>query len=244
MADNFFANPSPAPSNTNFIPSQNAAPQGNYWAQQSQAQNGHAAQYATNPQMAGASAAMIYQRLGYWDGQPTEIDVISDIIKASTPVSRFLSSEQGLPALAQFLSVLIDYKLVNFFKEYKIGMVQDEATGSMYLQPLAEQPTDRGKELHTMTMAEVSTTMSGISEQLRATLIAQADELLSSHRQAAGLLAQATGVEGVIADALDGGKSGKPGLLTTVLNTAGRAAGLPLPPVNNNQGMPPPPPGR
>jgi len=241
MADNFFNNPSPQPQNGSFM--QQAQPaQGNPWmTQQPQQQPGYP-QYATNPQMGAASAAMIYQQMGYWDGNPTEIDIISDIIKASAPVSRFLAAEQGLPALATFLSVLLDYKLVNFFKDFKIGVVQGE-DGQMFLQPVAEQPTDKGKELSTMTMAEVQTSMTSISETLKSTLIANADQQLANHRQAAGLKAQQMGVEGVISDALDGGKSGKPGILATTLNLVGRSAGLPLPPVNQGT-MPPPPPGR
>jgi len=244
MADNFFTNqpPNAAPSN-GFMPQ--AAPVGNPWQQPAQPVVGvqQSGQYSTNPAMAAASAAMIYQRLGYWDGQPTEIDIISDIVKSATPVGRFLATEQGLPAIAQFFSVLLDYKLVNFFKEFKLGMVQDEASGAMYLQPLAEQPTDRGKELQTMTMAEVSTAMSSISEQLKHTMIAQADDLLSNHRQAAQLMAQQSGVDDVIS-AVTGNKQ-KQGIIGAVVggvaNTGLRALGMPVPAVNS---MPPPPPGR
>ena len=134
MADNFFSNPNTAPTPaTGFLAPAAPPPSGNphYNSQQ------YANVAGGNPQMGGATAAMIYQRLGYWDGNPTEIDIFSDIIRAASPVGRFLASEQGFPALAQFFSQLIDYKLVSFFKEYKIGMVQDEATGAMYLQPLS-----------------------------------------------------------------------------------------------------------
>lgn len=244
MADNFFTNqPSNAAPN-GFMPQ--GAPAGNPWqhAQPTQPVGGvpQGVQYSTNPAMAAASAAMIYQRLGYWDGQPTEIDIISDIVKSATPVGRFLATEQGLPAMAQFLSVLLDYKLVNFFKDFKLGMVQDEATGAMYLQPLAEQPTDRGKELQTMTMAEVSTAMSSISEQLKHTMIAQADELLSNHRQAAQLMAQQSGVDDVLSAVSGKQKGGIIGAVVGgVANTGLRALGMPVPAVNS---MPPPPPGR
>mgnify|MGYP001184455818 CR=1 FL=1 len=243
MADNFFSNPQPAASANGFLaPAAAPAPVGNPFQPQAPGGQGGYQQYATNPQMNAATAAMIYQRLGYWDGQPTEIDIISDIIKSSTPVSRFLASEQGFPALAQFLSVLIDYKLVSFFKEYKLGMVQDDS-GQMFLQPLAEQPTDRGKELSTMTMAEVSTSMTAISEQLRNTLIAQADALLADHRQAAGLIAAQGGMEGIVAELTDGGGR-KGGMLSAVVggvtNTALRAVGVPVAPASH---QPPPPPG-
>ena len=136
MADNFFNNTAQPASNTGFMPAAAPAqpPNGNPWIS-SPPVNGASYSGVTDPRMGGATAAMIYQRMGYWDGNPTEIDIFSDILKASSPVSRFLASEQGFPALAQFLSVLIDYKLVSFFKDFKLGMVQDEATGSMYLRP-------------------------------------------------------------------------------------------------------------
>ena len=242
MAENFFSNPNPAPQSTGFMtpaaPAQ-VAPTGNPFVNQGAPVNG----YGANPQMGAATAAMIYQRMGYWDGNPTEIDIFSDIIRAASPMGRFLASEQGFPALAQFFSTLIDYKLVSFFKEYKLGMVQDE-NGQMFLQPLAEQPSERGKELHTMTMAEVSTTMSAISEQLKSTLLAQADELLSNHRQAAQMRAAQQGLDGIIADAVDG-NGGRGGALSSIIsgvtNTAMRSVGIPVPPAATG---PPPPPGR
>ena len=241
MADNFFNNPAPAQQNAGFM--SNSAPAGNPWMQQQQPQQGMPPQYATNPQMAAASAAMIYQQMGYWDGNPTEIDIFSDLLKASSPVARFLASEQGFPAMATFFSTLLDYKLVNFFKEFRIGVVQDES-GAMFLQPVPEQPTEKGKELATITMAEVSTSMTAISEQLKSTLIAQADQMLSNHKQAAGLRAQQSGVEGVIADMVEGNSSKGgvlSGIVSGVANTAMRSMGMPVAPVSN---MPPPPPGR
>lgn len=242
MVDNFFNNNTAQPSTgAGFMaaPAPSPAPAGNPWMGNGQV-NGAAYSGVTDPRMAGATAAMIYQRMGYWDGNPTEIDIFADILKASSPVSRFLASEQGFPALAQFFSVLIDYKLVSFFKEFKLGMVQDEATGSMYLQPLPEQPTDEGKRLATMTIAEVSTAMSSISEQLKNTLIAQADELLANHKQAAQMKASQTGIEGILSDAADGNSQGMISKVAGgVLNTGLRAFGVPVAPAS--AGPPPPP---
>jgi hypothetical protein len=241
MTGQFFTNPqSTAPVATGFMPPAGAAPvapSGNYWA----ANNGGAAgAVPSDPRMGGATATMIYQQLGYWDGNPTEIDIFSDIIRAAAPVGRFLVTDQGFPAMAQFLSSLIDYKLVNFFKEFKMGVVQDES-GSMFLQPLPEQTTDEGKRLQTITMAEVATDMTAISEQLKVTLIAQADDLLSKHRQAAQMRAAQTGFDGILADAVGGEQSGGglSRLVSGVMNTGMRAVGVPVPPVA--QPSPPPP---
>ena len=94
-----------------------------------------------------------------------------------------------------------------------------------------------------MTMAEVSTSMTAISEQLRNTLIAQADALLADHRQAAGLIAAQGGMEGIVAELTDGGGR-KGGMLSAVVggvtNTALRAVGVPVAPASH---QPPPPPG-
>ena len=81
MAENFFSNPNPAPQSTGFMtpaaPAQ-VAPTGNPFVNQGAPVNG----YGANPQMGAATAAMIYQRMGYWDGNPTEIDIFSDIMTA------------------------------------------------------------------------------------------------------------------------------------------------------------------
>jgi hypothetical protein len=242
MTGEFFTNPqTTAPAATTFMggAAAPAAPSGNYWASNNGQQGGSGA-VPSDPRMGGATATMIYQQLGYWDGNPTEIDIFSDIIRAAAPVGRFLVTDQGFPALAQFLSSLIDYKLVNFFKEFKMGIVQDES-GAMFLQPLPEQTTDEGKRLQTITMAEVATNMTAISEQLKVTLIAQADDLLSKHRQAAQMRAAQTGFDGILADAVGGEQSGGglSRLVSGVVNTGMRAVGVPVPPVA--QPSPPPP---
>jgi len=190
--------------------------------------------------MGPAAAAMIYQSMGY-QGQPTEIDIISDLVKNQAPVARFLVSEQGFPALATFLGVFLDYKLVQFFKNYRIGVVQDESSGQMYLQPMPEQPTEQGKELHTMTIAEVQSSIASISDMLRSNLIARADEVVSKHKQAANALAQGSMVEGMMAEAVSSNKGAIAGAASGALNLGLRALGVPVPAASAS---PPPPPGR
>ena len=107
--------------------------------------------------------------------------------------------------------------------------------------PLSEQPTEEGKRLATMTIAEVATSMSSISEQLKNTLIAQADDLLANHKQAAQMKASQTGIDGILSDAVDGNNQGLVGKLAGgVTNFGLRAMGVP---VGNPAMNPPLPPG-
>jgi len=236
MTGQFFTNPqATAPVATGFMPSA-PVPSGNPYQPQQPSPSG----YSGDPRSGAATATMIYQQLGYWDGNPTEIDIFSDIIRAASPVGRFLAGEHGFPAFAQFFSSLLDYKLVNFFKEFRMGVVQDEA-GAMFLQPLPEQPTDEGKRLQTVTMADVAADITAISEQLKDTLIAQADDLLAKHRQAAQMIAAQSGLDGILASAVDGnqGNGALSRMISGAGNTALRMVGVPIPAASL---QPPPPP--
>jgi len=119
MADSFLSrNDKPAQSN-GFIPSTAPAPpMGNPYGQQQQ-YGGQ--QY--DPRYSQQTAAMIFQELGYRDGNPSEIDIFSDIVRSASPVARFLTGGHsgmiGLQVLAQFFSTMMDYKLVSFFKDFK-----------------------------------------------------------------------------------------------------------------------------
>ncbi|MBT93232.1 MAG: hypothetical protein CMA60_00190 [Euryarchaeota archaeon] len=193
-----------------------------------------------NPESMYQSASMMYQQLGYWNGNPTEVDIISDLLKAQTPMATFLASEQGLPIMAQLFSVLFDFKMTSFFKDFRLAIVQDEG-GNMFIAPAVEQTTERGKALATTTQAEVQTEMANISDTLRNTLIAGSEQIISTHKQAASIKAQSSGLTSII-DEATGGTNQNGGGLTKLVNFALRAGGAPIPPVQ--QGGPPPPPGR
>jgi hypothetical protein len=241
MADSFLSrNDKPAQSN-GFIPSTAPAPpMGNPYGQQQQ-YGGQ--QY--DPRYSQQTAAMIFQELGYRDGNPSEIDIFSDIVRSASPVARFLTGGHsgmiGLQVLAQFFSTMMDYKLVSFFKDFKLSIVQDEA-GAMHIAPALEQDTERGKELISTTMAEVSTDLNSITQTLQNELLQSANHTLTSHREAAKIIAQQGGISQLLDEAAGGQKRG-PGVMSSVINFGLRTAGVPVPPVQQG-GMPPPPPGR
>jgi hypothetical protein len=197
-----------------------------------------------DPRYSQQTAHMIYQELGYRDGNPSEIDVFSDIVRSASPVARFLTAGDsgmiGLQVLAQFFSTMLDYKLVSFFKDFKLSIVQDES-GAMHIAPALEQDTERGKELNSTTMAEVSSDLTSITQTLQRDLLQSANHTLTSHREAAKIISQQGGISQML-DEASGKRGGGPGIVSSVLNFGLRTAGVPVPPATG--GMPPPPPGR
>lgn len=238
--DDFLANSRPAPtapqqpSNYNNV-YMNAAPQASSgWSNQGQQQN----MAWGSPEQSMQTASMMYQQMGYHSGNPTEVDIISDLLRAQAPVSKFLASEKGLLILTQLFSTLFDYKMVNFFKNFKLQVMQDE-NQNMFITPALEQTTEAGKKLAQFTSAEVQTEMSRITDLLRAEMLANSEATIQRHRQAAQLKAQSSGLTSLL-DEATGAKQGGGGLAKLVNFTA-RSVGMPIPPLNNN---PPPPPGR
>jgi hypothetical protein len=238
MADSFLSRTqTPAPTSS-FV---QQPPAGNPYQQQQQPFGGGGGG-GFDPRYQQASATMIYQELGYRDGNPTEIEIFSDIIRSASPVARFLATEQGLNVLAQFLSTMLDYKLSSFFKDFKLSIVQEES-GAMHIAPAVEQVSEKGKLLMTTTMAEVTTDMAMISQTLQSTLLQAADRTLASHREAAKLSAS----QGAMASLFDEatGQNKGPGVLSTMANFGLRTMGVPVGPAQPPAGtMPNPPPGR
>jgi len=238
--DDFLANSGPAPMASQQAPSynnvyMNAAPAANNgWGNTGQQPN----MGWGSPEQSMQTASMLYQQMGYYSGNPTEVDIISDLLKAQAPVAKFLASEKGLLILTQLFSTLFDYKMVNFFKNFKLQVMQDEAQ-NMFITPALEQTTEAGKKLAQFTSAEVQTEMSRITDLLRAEMLANSDAAVQRHRQAAQMKAQSSGLSNLL-DEATGAKQGGGGLAKLVNFTA-RAAGMPVAPLNNN---PPPPPGR
>lgn len=193
-----------------------------------------------DPNQMFASASMLYQQLGYLNGSPTEVDIISDLIRADKPLADFLTHKLGLPMVVQLFSTILDYKLVSFFKDFTLGIVQDES-GNMFIQPALEQQTERGKTLSTMTSAEVQAEMTRISETLKAEMLGESQRIIGLHKQAASMKAQSSGLSNML-DEATGSNSGSGGGLAKLVNFGLRTAGVPVPPTQG--GNPPPPPGR
>ena len=138
------------------------------------------------------------------------------------------------------LPKLLDYKLVSFFKDFRLSIVQD-ADGAMFIAPAPEQASERGKELALTTIAEVSAEMNMISQNLQTNLLENANRKLASHREAAKIIAQQGGITALLDEAAGGGKGG-PGVVSSALNFGLRTLGVPVGPPQGTQ--PPPPPGR
>lgn len=203
-------------------------------------------QYGYDPRYA-MTADMIYREMGYRDGNPTEIDIFTDLIKGAAPVERFLVGDgwadgNGLAYLAHFFSKLLDYKLVSFFKDFKLSIVQDEG-GAMFIAPAPEQDSERGKELALTTIAEVSAEMNMIQSGLKTNLLDAAERKLVSHKEASKIIAQQGGISQLLDEATGSNGQNRPGILSSVANFGLRTMGVPVPPAQGT-GMPPPPPGR
>jgi len=242
MADSFLSRhqPTAQPVGNSFMPSAQPPPAAHTNPYGQQQYGGQ--QY--DPRYSQQTAHMIYQELGYRDGNPSEIDVFSDIVRSASPVARFLTGGEsgmiGLQVLAQFFSSILDYKLVSFFKDFKLSIVQDEG-GAMHIAPALEQDSERGKELISTTMAEVSSELTSITQTLQRELLQSSNHNLASHREAAKIISQQGGLSQML-DEASGKRSGGPGVISSVLNFGLRTAGVPVPPATG--GMPPPPPGR
>lgn len=238
--DDFLANSGPAPmasqpaQNYNNV-YMNAAPPSSYGGAPMGQMGGN---FQFSPEQAMQTASMMYQQMGYYSGNPTEVDIISDLLGAQAPVANFLASEKGLLILTQLFSTLFDYKMVNFYKNFKLQVMQDEG-GNMFITPALEQSSEAGKKLAQFTQAEVQTEMSRITELLRADMLAKSQATIQRHREAAQAKAQSSGLTSLL-DEATGAKQGGGGLAKLVNFTA-RAAGMPVAPLNNS---PPPPPGR
>ena len=241
MGDSFLKKQSSAPPSGGFVTNsqpQQQFNQGNPYPPPQQGGNYYDPRYAM-------TADMIYREIGYRDGNPTEIDIFSDLLNGTAPVERFLVGDgwnegDGLSILAHFFSKLLDYKLVSFFKDFRLSIVQD-ADGAMFIAPAPEQTSERGKELALTTIAEVSAEMNMISQNLQTNLLESANRKLASHREAAKIIAQQGGITALLDEAAGGGKGG-PGVMSTALNFGLRTLGVPVGPPQGTQ--PPPPPGR
>ncbi len=155
--------------------------------------------------------------LGYYQ-QPTEVDIDADLLSNSNPVATFLSEQQGMLILAQLISTVIDHRLKEFFESYMIMLMEAEDGSGMFLKPKIEQVSEEGIRLKNISSASVQAELSGLAQHLHTTVVAPGQQVISTHKQAAGLAASQLGIEGLLGEAMGGDSNDGPGALARLAN--------------------------
>jgi len=199
------------------------------------------------PQPGGANPYLtpdqLWMALGYYQ-QPTEVDIDADLLSNSNPVATFLSEQQGMLILAQLISTVIDHRLKEFFESYMIMLMEAEDGSGMFLKPKIEQVSEEGIRLKNISSASVQAELSGLSQHLHTTVVAPGQQVISTHKQAAGLAASQLGIEGLLGEAMGGDGNDGPGALARLANlglhvgTGGLVPRLPTAPMQPT-GYPP-----
>ena len=159
----------------------------------------------------------LWMALGYYT-QPTEVDIDADLLNSSNPMATFLTEQQGMLILAQLISTVVDHRLKEFFESYMIMLMEAEDGSGMFLKPKIEQISEEGIRLKNLSAASVQAELSGLSQHLHTTVVAPGQQIISTHKQAAGLAAQQLGIEGLLGDAMGGDDAGGPGALARLAN--------------------------
>jgi hypothetical protein len=169
----------------------------------------------------------IWRQLGYM-GEPTLVDLLSDFSDRHHDTAQYMV-DGGLFVQVSIMQELIDWRLTQFFNNYRLEIHQDDAC--MFIKPAPEQPTDEGKRLQTLTQAELQSKIDEIKAAVKANLLDTDAQFLQQHKLAA-TLAQQQGVMGGIIEGMTDEKGG--GILNTITSTAvgglRMAAGLPAAP--------------
>ncbi len=165
--------------------------------------------------------------MGY-QAEPTMVEVVRDLVKASNDSARFAVGG-GFVALSQIVQETIDFRLTQFFTNFRIEIHQVEGgSGAMFLKPAAEQPTEEGKRLQTLTNSDLSAKIEEIKSAINDNLLAGADSTISLHAQAAALATQQGIVGGLLQEAATNGRGGiVSGAASVVGGVLRSAAGLP-----------------
>jgi len=169
----------------------------------------------------------LWAQLGYMI-EPTMIEVNRDLIKDSNDSARFAVGG-GMLAMAQIISHLIDFRLTHFFGNYRIELHQvPGGEGAMFLKPAAEQPTEEGRRLHTLTDNDLTARIEEIKNAINANLLADADARIDLHARAAASAAQQGVMGSLLEEAAGTGKGGVLGAVGSMVGSGLRtAAGLP-----------------
>ena len=192
------------------------------------------------------TAEEIWFQLGYY-AEPTEADLLADLLGAyNSSLPNFLSNG-GIGMLAHLMATMIDQRLVNFFQNCQILVMEGE--GGLHLKPNPEQGTDEGKRLIGVTEASVGATITELGthiSQFAPMFATPENDVIVKHRQAATIAAQ-NSIAGIAGD-LFGGDSGdpnEPSGIMKLLNLGGRAAGasvgVNIPPLGAVPPVNPPP---
>ena len=234
----------------NYLTSASPAPAANAWGMPAPTPAAPQPMPQMMPQMGGANPYltpdMLYQQLGYYT-QPTEVDIDSDLLNNFNPMASFLSEQQGLLILAQLISTVVDHRLKSFFESYHNNLMEAEDGSGMFLKPRLEQLTEEGTRLKSLTHTTVQAEINGLSDHLRGTFVEPGRAIISTHKQAAALTAQSTGIAGLLESAAGGDPSMQgPNALSRMINlglqvgTGGIVPRLPVQPMPMAGTTPPP----
>ena len=177
-----------------------------------------------------------YSRMGYQQ-EPTMVEIISDLLRDSNSPMRFWT-QGGLQALTSVNKESLLQTLSHFFKNVRVNVVQDD-TG-MFLQIAAEQGTEEGKRIQTLTDNDISAKVQEIAALAKEKVLDAADMNLKLHREASQAAA-ANGAMGAMMEGLIGEEATKSGGVMSAVGGAvgsGLRAVVGLPPAN--RGNPPP----
>ena len=173
----------------------------------------------TAPMQAGANPYLtpdqLWMALGYYT-QPTEVDIDSDLLNSYSPMASFLTEQQGLLILAQLVSTVVDHRLQSFFENYMIMLMEAEDGSGMFLKPRVEQISEEGARLKGLSQTTVQAELTQLSDHLKSSFVDPGREVISTHKMAASLLAQSSGLDAILTAA--GGNAEGPGALSNLVN--------------------------
>lgn len=175
---------------------------------------------APSPMAAGANPYLtpdqLWMALGYYT-QPTEVDIDADLLNNYNPFASFLTDQQGLLVLAQLISTVVDHRLQSFFENYMICLMEAEDGSGMFLKPRVEQLSEEGVRLKALSHTTVQADLTQLSDHLRVSFVDPGREIIHTHKMAASLLAQSSGLSGLL-EAAAGGDAQGTGHLSNLMN--------------------------
>ena len=170
----------------------------------------------------------LWAQLGY-QTEPSLVELIRDLVVQNSLDSARFSVDGGFFANMAIMESLIDYRLKEFFTNFRLEIHQDVTQeGAMFIKPAPEQPTEEGKRLATLTQSDLTAKVEEIKSAIKDNLLATADQKIELHVQAAALATQQGFVGSLLEDAA-GNKQG--GIVSATAGVVGgvlrSAAGLP-----------------
>lgn len=170
----------------------------------------------------------LWMQLGY-QTEPSLVDLLKDfVVKGSADSARF-AVDGGFFAQMAIMEILLDYRLKEFFTNFRLEIHQDlNQEGAMFIKPAPEQPTDEGKRLATLTQNDLTAKVEELKGAIKDNLLAEQDQRIDLHVEAARLAAQQGLMGSLLEEAAGGQKGGIVSATASVVGGALRsAAGLP-----------------